>query len=50
MSVSLGIRLLGGNTDMNEAQSLSYANDVIDIGYNNLQVLTTFMKICWTTL
>ena len=34
MSVSLGIRLLGGNTDMNEAQSLSYINDVTDI-YSN---------------
>ena len=34
MSVSLGIRLLGGNTDLNEAQSLSYTNDVIDI-YSN---------------
>ena len=34
MSVSLGIRLLGGNTDLTEAQSLSYANDVIYI-YSN---------------
>ena len=32
--VSPGIRLLGGNTDLNEAESLSYANDVIDI-YSN---------------
>ena len=29
-----GIRLLGANTDMNEAQSFSYANDIIDI-YSN---------------
>ena len=34
MLASLGIRLLGGNTDLNEAQSLSYANHVIDI-YSN---------------
>ena len=32
--ISSGIRLLGANTDMNEAQSLSYANDIIDI-YSN---------------
>jgi len=34
MLLSSGIRLLGANTDMNEAQSLSYANDIIDI-YSN---------------
>ena len=34
MLLSSGIRLLYANTDMNEAQSLSYANDVIDI-YSN---------------
>ena len=32
--ISSGIRLLGANTDMNEAQSLSYTNDIIDI-YSN---------------
>ena len=32
--ISSGIRLLGANTDMNEAQSLSHANDIIDI-YSN---------------
>ena len=34
MLVPLGIRLLGGNTDLNEALSLSFANDVIGI-YSN---------------
>ena len=29
-----GLRLLGAGTDMNEAEALSYANDIIDI-YSN---------------
>ena len=32
--VFIGLRLLGANTDLNEARALSYANDIIDV-YSN---------------
>ena len=32
--MNIGLRLLGAFTDLNEASSLTYANDVIDI-YSN---------------
>ena len=33
-NIAAGLRLLGANTDLNEAGSLTYTNDVIDI-YSN---------------
>ena len=32
--ISLGLRLLGATTDINEALALSYANDIVDV-YSN---------------